>query len=247
MKIFGCLCLCSIAFSVFSTNDEYQPKVYADITKQAEENAVKYDGIKLIGGLGYTLSDYKASIIGRNETTKNSLNHFIFTLGCDYSKALKHNILIGASLLVDMWSRQKKSGNWASLNGAYDNQRGGAHAAGNREAELQNAFLTPEMCIKAGYIFKSLKSSVSLKIGLSREECKYRYRVNNAEVASVNISKFIPLIGISGYRNINSKFGIMVEINKSLGKKAKNNADLVDHQVEMAPTTIRLLGTMKIK
>ncbi len=246
MKLIYATCLGMIVLNVVSEDNNYQPKVYADITKQAQEQAVKYDGIKLLFGLGYSFADFNASLTDRNNNTKNSMNHFMLTIGCDYSKALKHNIILGASLLMDIWKKQKKSNYWSGLNADYDSVRGHLYG-GNKDGDVQNSSLIPEISLKAGYIFKSLKSYAGIKLGVIRLEGTYRYRVNNYEISSTKYNGFTPFFGFVAFKNINNKFGVMIEINKSLNKKSKRSFDSVEQQTKMNSTTVRILGTIQMK
>ena len=247
MRSLKYLSLSVIIFCGLSVEGRLEPEILADISPEAVESAKAYDGLKLLIGLGYNSVEHKAAITDFNKSseTKNNLNHMSGVLGLEYAKKIADNWLIGGTVLLDMWKTKKKRGSWTDLNNDYALARGNSYT-GDKTAELQNAFISPEIDLKVGYILKSIKSTAFLKIGMQRVEGKYKYYANNREVASVNASAFVPLIGISLSRLINDKFGVAAEIDKSLNRQIKKYSDVVQHRVKTDCFTVRLMGTIAL-
>ena len=234
-----------VVLSALDAHGKFEPISFAGIEPEAIEEAESYDGAKLLFGVGYSAINHKASLtdFNRSTETKKNLNHMSGVIGLDYSKKVAENWMLGASLVLDLWKRKKNRGSWDSLNQDYASARGGSHP-GTQVAEIQNSFFEPELNFKGGYIFKPLKTTVCLKVGVQRIDAKYKYFTNGHQVASASAENWLPLIGISGFRKINDKYSVGLEISKTIKRQSKKYSDNVQHKIKSDAFTIRLLGSM---
>lgn len=225
--------------------NDYEPEVYADISLQAKQKAIRYDGFKLFGGLGYLMSDYKASSNGIAGSSKKS-NDFGLSFGGAYTKKCKGRFIVGVNGVLDVQRTKKTSGSWEDLNAGYAAARGNAHA-GEKTAEFKSSTIIPELSVFAGGIFPKMASSAALQVGASRIGGKYTYRANGQNVCSLNSARIVPHIGIIGEKKMNNRWGVMFMMNFSLKKASKKTEDTVVHKTDLNRKTIRLMGTMAIK
>jgi len=256
MKFVGCSCICLLVFSVLAEGNNGSgngagPEVYIDVSKRARQNAVKLDGLKLLGGLTYDMSTFNATIRTGSHSTKQSINNLNLTIGLDYSKKFKKNFIVGGTLLMDFWKAQKKRGDMQIFNYDYYDRtiNSWGSLGSNFSGELKKPCMTPEISIKGGYIFRNMGTIAFLKLGVQRMQAEYVYYVDGKKISSVNAIKYIPLFGIGGYKRFNKKLGVSLELNFPYRKeceKMTNYGDTLYHKIKMGRTTIRALATYSV-
>jgi hypothetical protein len=84
---------------------------------------------------------------------------------------------------------------------------------------------------------------VYLKLLLSRKTAKQAYYLSSTTQAIVNISTFVPVVGVGIEYKITDKLGIALEGCFSLKRSINKLADTVQHSVSLAENNIRLLAT----
>ena len=256
MKLINCFCLGLLAFEAFaqggsSSWEDSGPEIYSDISKKAQQNAVKYDGLKILGGLTYSMASFNATIRTGSSRTKQDVNNFMLTIGLDYSKKFKKNFIVGGVFLLDCWRPQKKSGDMQIFNYDYYDRilSSWGTSYNTYSGELKTPCMTPEVAIKGGYIFKNMGTIAFLKLGLQRMKASYTYYVDGMKISSLNAIKYIPLIGVGGHKRFNKKLGVSLELNFPIRKEYEGTTDYgttTHHKIKMGRTTVRVLATYSI-
>lgn len=257
MKFINCFCLGLLFFDVVSANsstsweDDSGPEVYIDVSKRAQQNAVKYDGLKLLGGLTYSMSSLNATIKTGANRTKKDMNNFMFTLGIDYSKKFRKNFIVGGTFLLDFWKAQKETGDMQVFNyDYYDRLLNSSYYSSfnTLSGELKMPCMTPEISIKGGYIFRNMGTIAFLKLGVQRMQAKYVYYVDGHQISSINAIKYVPLFGIGGHKRFNKKLGVSFEVNFPYKRECEKATEYptLYHKIKMGRTTVRVLATYSI-
>ena len=257
MRFVSCFCLGMLAFEVLAEDGNASwgsgssPEVYIDVSKKAQQNALKHDGMRIMGGLTYSMSSFNATIRTGSRRTKQSMNNFMLTLGIDYSKKFKKNFILGITLLLDFWKAQKKTGDMQIFNYDYydRSQSTWANLFNTLSGELKIPCIIPEISLKGGYIFHNLGTVAFLKLGAQRLQAEYTYYVDGKRISSVNATKFIPLFGIGGHKRFNKKWGVSVEVNFPFKREHEGITDygnVTYHKIRMGRTTVRVLATYSI-
>lgn len=256
MRLISCFCLGLFAFEVFAQGgsaswDDSGPEIYSDISKKAQQNAVRHDGFKVVGGITYSMASFNATIRSGSSRTKQDINNLMLTFGLDYSKKFKKNFIIGGVFLLDLWKTQKKSGDMQIFNYDYYDRTLASWGTSysTYSGELKTPCITPELALKGGYIFKNMGTIAFLKLGLQRMKAEYTYYVDGKKISSVKAIKYIPLIGIGGHKRFNKKLGVSFELNFPIKREHKGEISYgttVQHRVKMGRTTIRVLATYSI-
>ncbi len=252
MRFLAGVCLGLIAFNAMAqneddTNDGFHAKVYSDVSKKAQQNAIKYDGWKILGGLTYSMSMFSAGAKGSVVYTENNINNFMLTFGLDYSKRFRKRFLLGAVGLLDIWKAQRKGGDWQDFNYEYYSRVGPNYwNYGTLDGGLKTQSIIPEFAVKGGYIFRRMGTVVYLKAGAQYMRCEYVYTNSGLEVCSYEVVKFVPLIGFGGQKRLNKKFGIAFELNFPFKRDYEKTIDNLTHRVKVGRKTIRVLVTYSI-
>ena len=256
MKFASCFCLGLLAFGAFAQGgdtswEDSGPEIYSDISKKAQQNAVKYDGLKILGGLTYSMASFNATIRTGSNRTKQDVNNFMFSVGLDYSKKFKKNFIVGGTFLLDFWKAQKKSGDMQIFNYDYYDRILSTWGPeySTYSGELKTPCMTPEISIKGGYIFRNMGTIAFLKLGAQRMKAEYTYYVDGMKISSVNAIKYIPLFGIGGHKRFNKKLGVSLELNFPLRREHEgviNSGSTIYHKTKMGRTTVRVLATYSI-
>lgn len=256
MKFANCFCLGLLVCDVFAQGgntfgDDSGPEIYADISKKAQQNAIKYDGLKILGGLTYSMASFDATIRTGSSRTKQNVNNFMLTLGLDYSKKFKKSFIVGGMFLLDFWKAQKKSGDMQIFNYDYYDRNlvSWASLYNTLSGELKTPCMTPELAIKGGYIFRNMGTIAFLKLGVQRMKAEYIYYVDGIKISSVKAIKYIPLFGIGGHKRFNKKLGVSFELNFPFKREYEGETDYgskIYHKVKMGRTTVRVLATYSI-
>jgi hypothetical protein len=239
------ICTCSVlclfnAYSVDNT-EEAEPTIYADVSQSAIDNAVSFDGIRGIIGIGIGLQQYNSSITGGSNYTSNDMNVFALTAGLGYAKSFKSNLLIGIDILADLSPKKKKDGDWKSLNSDLD-----AKAVGDKYGKLNTDMLTPSLGIRVGYAFQEYKTAVFAKFGASMVSGSYVYYQNGAKVADVDVNAIVPTIGLGAEHRFNKQWGVSLEANMPIKRVNKKTAGNAEHKIKVGRTDIRLLGIYNV-
>lgn len=256
MKVISCFCLGLVFFGVSaaagsSSWEDSGPEIYSDISQKAQQNAVKYDGWKILGGLSYSMSSFNATIRTGSSRTKQSMDNFMLSVGIDYSKKFKKRFIIGGTFLLDFWKSQKNSGDMQIFNYDYydRNVESWGSSYNNFSGELKVPCMIPEISLKGGYIFRNMGTIAFLKLGVQRMQAEYTYYVDGIRISSVNAIKYIPLIGIGGHKRFNKKWGVSFELNVPYKREYEGETDYgskMYHKVKMGRTTVRVLATYSI-
>ncbi|MCR5224760.1 MAG: hypothetical protein K6C34_01630 [Alphaproteobacteria bacterium] len=235
------------AFTAFADDEGLEPTIYADISEAAQVDAVTFDGFRGFIGMVFQTMNYQACTAKTSENTENKMNIFSLSVGVEYAKAFRKGFLIGVDISADINKKKKKDGNWTDLNRAYDTDTVGTYGnAALKKGKLESEALTPNMSVKLGYLMPRYNSILFLKAGLSKLGGTYVYSYSGADVSKVDVSKFIPVIGLGGEYKINSKLGAGLEANMSLGKTATKDLGGVSHKIKLSRKDIRLMGTYRI-
>lgn len=254
MKIFNCICLGILVFEAFAAIDDSSPEIYVDVSKRAQQNAVKYDGWKIVGGLTYSMPDFCATIKGSSVKTEQTLNNFMVTAGVEWSRKIKKKFIIGAWALADIWKTQEKTGDWQTFNYAfYDSPNAQSYIIGNNslDGRLKMSSIIPEISVRGGYIFRNLETVAFIKLGAQYMQANYRYALSGHEICSAKAVKLIPIFGIGGYKRYNKKWGFSLELNFPFKRDTEQTlSDIgggtVIHKIKMGRKSIRVLATYSI-
>lgn len=254
MKLLNCICLGALFFNACADDDGSGPSVYADISKRAQQNAVRYDGWKVVGGLCYSNSSFQATIKSGTTNTDRRIINFMLTAGIDWSKKFARRFIFGATFVTDIGKAQATTGEWQEFN--YDlNERlyDDYSPNGSLDCTLKTPCITPEFSVKGGYIFPNIKSVVFLKLGLQYMYSEYFYSNQGSDVCSVKAIKLVPFLGLCGYRRLNKKLGVSLEFNFPFRRDSEktlrdvgSGEDPLHHKVRMGRTSVRLYLTYSI-
>lgn len=234
--------LCAFAFNVAAA----EPTVYCDISEEAQEAAVSFDGVNAFAGLMFQHIISQAGTINIPGETKNSFNKVGATFGVGYSKALRKGFLVGVEAGVDVARKGKKEAGWNDLNSAYSQEAQKKYAAGNKSGKLETDAITPSFKLTAGYALPKYQLALFLKVGVSKLKSTYNYSHNGANVSSVNLSKFVPSIGVGIERKCNSKLGVAVEASISQKKSGIDMQDGVSHKIRLGRTDLKVMGIYSV-
>jgi len=254
MKIFNCICLGILSLEVFAAVDDSSPEVYIDVSKRAQQNAVKYDGWKIVGGLTYSMPSFQATIKGSSLKTEQTMNNFMLTAGIEWSKKIKKKFIIGASVLADIWKTQEKTGEWQEFNYAfYDSPNAQSYIKGNEslDGRLKMSSIVPEISVRGGYIFRNFETIAFVKVGAQYMQANYRYALSGHEICSAKAVRLVPIFGIGGYKRYNKKLGFSLELNFPFKRDTEQTLNdigggTVIHKIKMGRKTLRVLATYSI-
>ncbi|MDR2781798.1 MAG: hypothetical protein LBB21_05110 [Holosporaceae bacterium] len=263
MKSICCFCLALCAFYAFSeeVSDKYsekpkvvkpsedstkvEPKIYVDISKSAQEEAVSFDGVRGLLGICFSSSEFSSSVGDSTNFTSISSSLLDIYLGLEYSRSFKKGFLLAIDVGTDISKKGKNEGNWATFNKEYEAQRG-AFNLGNRTAKFEKSLMCPGVALKCGYLIRSLESMLFLKLMVSRLNGVYTYNSNDKKVCKVEANVYIPSVGIGFERKINKKWGASMEVNLSFKREIKLIGDEVEHDVKASRKDIKLMATYSI-
>ena len=172
MKFANCFCLGLLFCDVFAQGgntswDDSGPEIYSDISKKAQQNAIKYDGLKILGGLTYSMASFDATIRTGLTRSKQNIDNFMLSVGLDYSKKFKKSFIIGGMFLLDFWKSQRKEGDMQIFNYDYYDRTLSSWGPeySTYSGELKTPCMTPELAIKGGYIFRNMGTIAFFKAG----------------------------------------------------------------------------------
>jgi hypothetical protein len=226
-------------------NKEVKPKIYVDISKSAQQEAVSFDGIRGIFGLGFASPGFGASIENSQNFTDIKSNLMNMYMGIEYSKSFKKGFLLAVNVATDLGKKDEKNSGWADLNKEYDARRGAVHA-GSHGGKFERGIICPEVALKCGYLLSSMESILFMKVMVSKLNGTYTYNSDDKEVCRVAANVFVPSIGLGFERKINKKWGASLEASFPLSGKIKSVGDTVEHVVKAKSTNVRLMVTYSV-
>lgn len=225
-------------FVVADKGDDIQPEVYVDISEKAQQDAVKYDGWRVIAGGSYLWSFFEASC-GTNNT-KRSLNSFVLTLGVEKAKKFMGKFIGALNAMVSIRKSQKEDGDWSQFNADYLALRGAAYS-GNKWATCKTNSAIPEINFRAGYILKRYKIVGYIILGVARSSVVYEYYAEGLTPAKVTSAVFLPKFGIGAEMKINKKWGVACEWATTFSRSSNKNVDAANHQTKSGMSLVRLM------
>lgn len=224
-----------------------EPEIYADISQEAQEDSVKFDGMRLLAGLLYSQNKLTFGLENKPVTASHSVGLVGATIGGEYAKSFKKNFWFAVNLSADITKKGKKSGSWKEINPAYDTVKGTATSE-KREAQFETSSFVPSVSVKVGYQLKSWTSLVFLEAGCSfAENVKCRYSRNGQEVGSSEMTFLVPKVGLGVEKKFNSKWSTVIKANMSLNRKSKKTIDQQEHQVKMRRISASVMAVFTTK
>ncbi|MDR2766218.1 MAG: hypothetical protein LBB63_02015 [Holosporaceae bacterium] len=239
------ICSCGEVFSVPGARPDIAPKVYSDISQTAQDDAVSFDGIRMIVGLCLAFNSFDASTGNVGAATGVSITSPSLSMVMEYSKAFRKGFLLGITMGARVSKKSSKDGSWADLNKQYENARGAAHA-GNHTGTLEKDSFNPEVALKAGYQLSGYSSMLYAKVGVVKVNGVYHYQSNGAKICDVDVNAMLPTIWIGAERKINKKWGASLEASISIGRQSKQPADTVEHRIKMSRKEFSILAVYSI-
>ncbi len=248
MKKTVCLVTILSAFATFASDSDLEPTIYADISESAQEAAITFDGVRGFAGLVLQSIKYQSRTENNSTQTENKINMFGLSIGVEYAKAFRQGFLIGFDVSADINKKKKKEGNWKALNAAYDADTSTIYVGVDdlKTGKLETEAITPNISLKVGYLLPKFKSLLFLKAGISKLGGTYHYNFAGANVCKVDVSKFIPVIGLGAEYKINSRWGAALEANMSLKKTCTKRLANIQHKIKIGRQDIRIMGTYRI-
>ncbi|MDR1560948.1 MAG: hypothetical protein LBS23_01180 [Holosporaceae bacterium] len=251
MKIFCCICLFIFPY-VFgdddaSNNTETKPKLFADISRSAQENAVSFDGMQALFGFNFAFQNFIASVGNSKNLTQNKMDAFGARVGVGYSKSFKKGLLVAINIVADVLKKSKKDGNWNVCNQEYENQRGAVYP-GERTSHLETDVFSPNIALKCGYLFPGFQSVIFATISVAKISGTYSYKRDGANVCNVGVNAYIPSLGLGIWRKFNRQWGASLEADFALNKpKYKKTEDSVEHTTKFSHRiNINVVATFSI-
>ena len=224
-----------------------EPKIYVDISEAAQEEAVTFDGFRTLFGVVYQYVKYRAFTANNSQDTENKMNMFSLAVNAEYARSFRNGFLVGVDIGTDISQNKKKEGSWADLNAAYDGDTSATYTVtALKNGKLETGIFTPYIALKAGYAIPRVELLAFLKAGLSRLSGTYHYTYGGAKISKVEVSKFVPHIGLGVEHKINSKWGAILEANISLHKECTKTLGGVSHKIKLGRSDIRIMGTYRM-
>lgn len=236
-----------IVLSVFSMVSmsqakEIEPNVYNTISEEAQEESIKFDGMRILGGLSYSQHKINAG------SKSHKMNVIGGTVGGEYGKTFKKNWLVAVDVMLNLSQKKKQEGSWKDVDPSYEDARG-ALWAGNRTATLETSPFSADIAVKGGYQLKSYSSLIFAKLGIAifpvKATCKYK--VNGNEIGKVDMKWHSPMISLGVERKFNSKWGGVIEAGMGLEKKSTKSFDNFNHEMKLKRINVSVMGTYTVK
>lgn len=204
-------------------NNDMEPKVIAKISPSAVDKAMSPDGLKGIFGLYFGPQKFENSIATNNkelsQKTQKKISVFGLALGAEYAKSFKNNLFLGVGILLDIGPKKKQSGTWSSINDAFDKSINTVQYPGERKGQISTEFFTPSIGFKVGYRFRKLRSTLYLKLALSRLAGQYTYYLAQKKFEDSKVNTIVLSGGLGGEYRLNKKLGVGFEIGAPFQRK----------------------------
>jgi hypothetical protein len=244
MRALVCFCLALGVLNVLAEEENkdvgLEPKIYADISKSAQEDAVSFGGIRGLVGIGAAFQNIDASVGDGGAFTKNNVNSFGLCLGLEYAKAFRKGFLIAVDVGLETSKKIEKENNWKELNGEYAIQRGK-----DGIGKLKKDAISPMAALKFGYLLPTHESMVFAKLGVSQIGGSYCYKENGLE-SSADFKVYIPSVGVGIERKINKKLGASLEADLSIKRNFKSSLGGFDHNTRISRFDLRLIAAYSV-
>lgn len=224
-----------------------EPEIYADISPEAQEDSVKFDGLRLLAGLLYSQNKVTVGLVNNTTTAGHSMGTFGGIIGGEYAKNIKKNFWFAVNLSADITKKGKKNGSWAELNPAYNNVKGN-NSSEKREARIEMSSFVPSISVKLGYQLKSWSSLFFLEAGCSfSEKVKCHYSKNGTEVGHTDMTFLVPKVGLGVEKKFNSKWSTVIKANMSLNRKSTKMFDGQNHQMKLRRISASIMAVLTTK
>lgn len=218
------------------------PVVYADISEEAQDAAVSFDGINAFVGAILNHTKYLAGTPSSYEDTKSPFNNAGASLGVNYNKSFRRGILVGVNAGVDITPRDKKDSEWDHLNAAYAKDMTAKYVGGGKTGKLETESITPNCGVRVGYMMPKYRLALFLKVGVSKLKATYTYSQLGKSVCDIAFSKLVPSIGVGVERKFAPKIGVAVEANIAQKKSAITGQDGSAHDIRVSRTDLKVMG-----
>lgn len=235
-----------VAASNYGGENNMEPKVLAQISPSAVDKALSPDGLKAILGIYFGPQKFESMVVTDNKAlsqkTSKKMSVFAVSLGVEYAKSFKNSLFVAAQLLVDLGPKKKQSGEWSTINEAFDKSIDPIQYPGERKGQVCTDFFTPSIGLKIGYRFRKFRSNVYLKFAFSRLAGEYRYYLQDEIFGQIKANT-VTLSGCLGaeYR-MSKKFGVGLEIGAPFQRKSnKKKIKDVEHESKMSRVEVRAL------
>ncbi|MDR0753157.1 MAG: hypothetical protein LBE95_00595 [Holosporaceae bacterium] len=239
------LCSLCFAFFIFAVSaedmegDSSAPTIIADISKDAQESAVSFDGFRGLFGLGLMSYKFGATAGDGDRFTNNNINSLAGVLGIEYAKTFRKGFLVAVTTDISV-TKGSKDGSWKDMNSEYDLQRGGS-VAGNKVGKLKTNTISPFIGVKCGYVLPKLKSVAYAKMGVLQTGGSYQYEQNGTK-SNDNFKVYAPAFCLGFERKLNSKWGASLEAVISIKKSAERKLDSIKHKTKAGYSGFRVLA-----
>lgn len=225
-----------------------EPEIYADISQEAQEDSVKFEGMRLLAGLLYAQNKLTFGLAGSETTAGHSMGLIGATIGGEYAKSFKKNFWFAVNLSADITKKCKKIGSWKEINPAYEENKGSGGVGEKRDAQFETASFVPSVSVKVGYQLKPWTSLVFLEAGCSfAENVKCRYSKDGRDFDSCEMTFLVPKVGLGVEKKFNSKWSTIIKANMSLNRKSKKIMGNTEHQVKMRRISASIMAVFTTK
>jgi hypothetical protein len=222
----------------------FEPEIYADPSDSAVQNAVSFDGAKILCGLGMSMQKYAASVKGCENFTSNSTNAFNVIVGMEYAKSFKKGLLMSGGARIKITKKQKKELDWNSMNAGYNELK---KVTGVRSGYMENSAMIPVALVKCGYALKEYKSVAFATLEIAWMSVSYSYTLDGEKVCNVSTKSMVPQIGLGIERKWNKKIGLLAEVSFPIKRMCKTTADGVEHRIRVGQTSLKLLMSISLQ
>lgn len=219
-----------------------EPIVYSDISEEAQDAAVSFDGINALVGVLLNHTRYLARTPSSYEDTKSPFNNAGASLGVGYNKSFRRGILVGVNAGVDITPRDKKESAWECLNAAYTKDTAAKYTGGDKTGTLETDFITPNCGVSVGCMLPKYRLALFLKVGVSKLKATYAYSQQGKGVCDAAFSKLVPSVGVGVERKFGPKIGVAVEANIAQKKSAITGQDGSAHDIRVSRTDLKIMG-----
>jgi hypothetical protein len=223
----------------------FEPEVYADPSDTAIQNAVSFDGAKIICGVGMSMQKYGASVKGHENFTSNSVNAFNAIIGMEYAKPFKKGLLVSGGAFMAIGKKQKKELDWNSMNANYNELK--SASVGVRSGYMENSALIPLALLKCGYALKKYKSVAFASLKIAWMSVSYGYTLDGVKVCDAAVKPIVPLIGFGIERKWNKKIGVLAEVSFPIKRTCKTTADGIEHCIRVGQTSLTIMMSMSLQ
>lgn len=231
--------ICILFLTTFCvSNASLEPKVIADITKQAIEQAAEPGGVFIIAGFSFDMHKYLSGLKDGGTKTQLKFNDVNANTGISYTHSFKNNAFVGADIIFGLGKKKTKKGSFKEMNEDLDRQY--ASIAGDKTVKVESILPEVEMAVKGGYSFLKYKLSVYGKIGLANIGIKYKYFLNSNQIAEIKMTKIVPCVALGTEYRLNSKFSANLEIKTVFKASVNKEINATNYKITGEKTSLRI-------